>query len=200
MTNLYRIHQQSLLASHVTVILEILSSITSHAHQLNSDLILQKKVRRACSILELSEPPMLHFENDTHQDYLDVLQDLLTYSPGVSLELNIESQLITVSIKILKMYLKCTLFEGAELEEIRQPKNWILPRGAASKAEAAARSPLVVSVLKALMGLKRDSFKRCAPNIFPLLVELVRSEHSSSQVPQVLSTVFQSCMDLMMGE
>lgn len=150
--------------------------------------------------MELSEPPMLHFENDTHQDYLDVLQDLLTYSPGVSLELNIESQLITVSIKILKMYLKCTLFEGAELEEIRQPKNWILPRGAASKAEAAARSPLVVSVLKALMGLKRDSFKRCAPNIFPLLVELVRSEHSSSQVPQVLSTVFQSCMDLMMGE
>ncbi|XP_056854118.1 brefeldin A-inhibited guanine nucleotide-exchange protein 1 isoform X2 [Raphanus sativus] len=199
-TNLYRIHQQSLLASHVTVILEILSSITSHAHQLNSDLILQKKVRRACSILELSEPPMLHFENDTHQDYLDVLQDLLTYSPGVSLELNIESQLITVSIKILKMYLKCTLFEGAELEEIRQPKNWILSMGAASKAEAAARSPLVISVLKALMGLKRDSFKRCAPNIFPLLVELVRSEHSSSQVPQVLSTVFQSCMDLMMGE
>ncbi|KAF8109530.1 hypothetical protein N665_0094s0002 [Sinapis alba] len=199
-TNLYRIHQQSLLASHVTVILEILSSITSHAHQLNSDLLLQKKVRRVCSILELSEPPMLHFENDTHQDYLNVLQDLLTYSPGVSLELNIESQLITVCIKVLKMYLKCTLFEGAELEEIRQPKNWILPMGAASKEEAAARAPLVVSVLKALMGLKRDSFKRCAPIFFPLLVELVRSEHSSSQVPQVLSTVFHSCMDPMMGE
>ncbi|VVB10213.1 unnamed protein product [Arabis nemorensis] len=198
-TDLYRIHQQSLLATHVTVILEILASISSHSHQLNSDLILQKKVRRACSIIELSEPPMLHFENDAHQNYLDVLQDLLTYSPGVSLELNIESQLITVCVKILKIYLKCTSFEGAELEETRQPKNWILPMGAASKEEAAARSPLVVAVLKVLRGLKRDSFKRYAPIFFPLLVELVRSEHSSSQVPQVLSTVFQTCMDPMMG-
>ncbi|KAL0739682.1 hypothetical protein Bca4012_015892 [Brassica carinata] len=199
-TDLYRAHQQSLLASHVTVILEILSSITSHAHQLNSDLILQKKVRRACSILELSEPPMLHFENDTHQNYLDVLQDLLTYNPGVSVELSIESQLITVCVKILKMYLKCTLFEGAELEETRQPKNWILPMGGAAKEEAAARSPLVVAVLKALRSLKRDSFKRNAPTFFQLLVELVRSEHSSSQVPQVLSTVFHTCMGPMMGE
>ncbi|CAH8277863.1 unnamed protein product [Arabidopsis lyrata] len=159
-TDLCRIHQQSLLASHVTVILDILSSLSSHAHQLNSDLILQKKLRRACSILELSEPPMLHFENDTHQNYLDVLQDLLTYNPGVSLELNIESELITVCVKILKVYLKCTLFQGgAELEETRQPKNWILPMGTASKEEAAARSPLVVTVLKTLRGLERDSFK-----------------------------------------
>lgn len=199
-TDLYRVHQQSLLASHVTVILEIFSSITSHAHQLNSDLILQKKVRRACSILELSEPPMLHFENDTHQNYLDVLQDILTDNPGVSVELSIESQLITVCVKILKMYLKCTVFEGAELEETRQPKNWILPMGAAAKEEAAARSPLVVAVLKALRGLKGDSFKRYAPTFFQLLVELVRSEHINSQVPQVLSTVFHTCMGPMMGE
>ncbi|CAB80485.1 guanine nucleotide-exchange protein-like [Arabidopsis thaliana] len=199
-TDLYRIHQQSLLASHVTVILEILSSISSHAHQLNSDLILQKKVRRACSILELSEPPMLHFENDTFQNYLDILQAIVTNNPGVSLELNVESQLMTVCMQILKMYLKCTLFQGDELEETRQPKNWILPMGAASKEEAAARSPLVVAVLKALRELKRDSFKRYAPNFFPLLVELVRSEHSSSQVPQVLSTVFHTCMGAMMDE
>ncbi|CAH8273704.1 unnamed protein product [Arabidopsis lyrata] len=199
-TDLYRIHQQSLLASHVTVILEILSSISSHANQLNSDLILQKKVRRACSILELSEPPMLHFENDTHQNYLDILQAILTYNPGVSLELNIEAQLMTVCVQLLKMYLKCTLFQGEELEETRQHKNWILPMGAASKEEAAARSPLVVAVLKALRGLKRDSFKRYAPNFFPLLVELVRSEHSSSQVPQVLSTVFHTCMGAMIDE
>ncbi|CAG7873476.1 unnamed protein product [Brassica rapa] len=199
-TDLYRVHQQSLLASHVAVILEILSSITSHAHQLNSDLILQKKVRRACSILELSEPPMLHFENDTHQNYLEVLQDILTDNPGVSVELSIESQLITVCVKILKMYLKCTVFEGAELEETKQPKNWILPMGAAAKEEAAARSPLVVAVLKALRGLKGDSFKRYAPTFFQLLVELVRSEHINSQVPQVLSTVFHTCMGPMMGE
>ncbi|EOA15893.1 hypothetical protein CARUB_v10003980mg [Capsella rubella] len=199
-TDLYRINQQSLLASHVTVILEILSSISSHAHQLNSDLILQKKMRRACSVLELSEPPMLHFENDTHQNYLDILQDLLTYNPGVSMELNIECQLITVCVRLLKIYLKCTLFQGSELEETRQPKKWILPMGATSKEEAAARSPLVVAVLKALRGLKRDSFKKYAPNFFPLLVELVRSEHSSSQVPQVLSTVFHTCMGPMMGE
>lgn len=143
---------------------------------------------------------MLHFENDTHQNYLDILQDLLTYNPGVSLELKIEPQLITLCVKILKLYLKCTFFEGAELEETRQPKIWILPMGAASKEEAAARSPLVVAVLKALRGLKRDSFKRYAPNFFPLLVELVRSEHSSSQVPQVLSTVFHTCMGPMMDE
>lgn len=116
------------------------------------------------------------------------------------MELSIESQLITVCVKILKMYLKCTVFEGAELEETKQPKNWILPMGAAAKEEAAARSPLVVAVLKALRGLKGDSFKRYAPTFFQLLVELVRSEHINSQVPQVLSTVFHTCMGPMMGE
>ncbi|CAL9223843.1 unnamed protein product, partial [Arabidopsis halleri] len=126
--------------------LQIMSYVVSRtkSHITVQLQVVQKKLRRACSILELSEPPMLHFENDTHQNYLDVLQDLLTYNPGVSLELNIESELIT---------------GGAELEETRQPKNWILPMGTASKEEAAARSPLVVTVLKTLRGLKRDSFK-----------------------------------------
>ena len=72
--------------------------------------------------------------------------------------------------------------------------HWILPLGPARKDELAARTSLVASALRVLSGFERDLFKRYAPQLFPLLVELIRSEHSSGEVQIVLSSIFQSCI------
>ncbi|XP_057964106.1 brefeldin A-inhibited guanine nucleotide-exchange protein 1 isoform X2 [Malania oleifera] len=195
LTDLYKIHLQSLSAANVKILLEIFSSMASHAHHLNSETTTQMKLQRACSILELSDPPMVHFENDSYQNYLCFLEYLLKDSPSVSSEMKIESRLVTVCEKILQMYLNCSRLQAADQRVVSQAvQHWILPLGSAKKEELAARTPLVVSALRVLGGLDRDSFRRHVSHFFPLLVDLVRSEHSSAEVQHVLSNMFESCI------
>lgn len=194
-TDLYKMHLQSLSAANATVVLEIFSSITLHAQQLNSETAVQMKLKKACSILELSDPPMVHFENETYQNYLNFLQNMLACNPSVSDSLNIESQLVTICEKILQIYLNCTGSLSAQQRVLNQPSlHWILPLKSAKKEEMAARTSLVVSALQVLSGLKRESFRRYIPQVFPLLVDLVRSEHSTAEVQFVLSSIFESCI------
>lgn len=106
----------------------------------------------------------------------------------------IETELVKVCEQILVIYLKCT-GTPVEQKETNQPVlHWILPLGSAKKEELAARTSLVVSALQVLRGFERDLFKRCIQQLFPLLVDLVRSEHSSGEVQVVLSSIFQSCI------
>ena len=188
-------HVQSLSVSNTSIVIEILSSIASHAHQLNSETLLQKKLQRVCSILELTPPPMVHFENESHQNLLNFLQNLLADSLSICNEIDVEAELITVCKKILQIYLNCTGSLSSQQRPLDHPvTHWILPLGTAKKEELAARSSLVVSALRVLSGLERDSFKRYVSQFFPLLVDLVRSEHSSGEVQHVLSAMFQSCI------
>ncbi|GMI78755.1 BIG1 [Hibiscus trionum] len=188
-TDMYKTHMQILSAANINIVVEIFSSISSHALQLNSETTMQQKIQIACSILELAEPPMLDFENEAYQNYLNFLQDLVENNPCISKEMNLESLLVAVCEKILQIYLNCT----TENQSVRVT-HWILPLGFAKKEELAARSPLLVSALKALSGLERDSFGKYISDLFHLLVDLVRSEHSSGEVQRVLSIMFQSCI------
>ncbi|PON75206.1 Coatomer beta subunit [Parasponia andersonii] len=194
-TDLHRTHLQSSSVANTTIVLEILSFIASHAHQLNSEIMLQKKLQKVCSILELTPPPMLHFENESYQNYLNFLQSLVD-NPSLCKEINIEAKLVSVCEKILQIYVSCTgSLSSQQRKQVNHPvPHWILPLGSAKKEELAARSPLVVSALRVLSGLERDSFKRYVAQFFPLLVDLVRSEQSSGEVQRVLSDVFQSCI------
>lgn len=193
-TDLYKNHTQPFSEGNISIILEIFSSISTHAQKLNSDTVLLKKLQKACSILEISDPPMVHFENESYQSYLNFLQNMLANNPLLSNSSLVESELVTVCEQILHIYLKCTGTPN-ELKETNQPvRHWILPLGAARKEELAARTSLVVSALRVLCGFERDLFKRYVPQLFPLLVELVRSEHSSGEVQVVLSIIFQSCI------
>ncbi|KAK9033896.1 hypothetical protein V6N11_050077 [Hibiscus sabdariffa] len=188
-TNMTKPHMQCLSASNINIVVEIFSSISSHALQLNSETTMQQKIKIACSILELSVPPMLEFENEAYQNYLSFLKDVVENNPSISFEMDLESLLVAVCEKILQIYLKCT----SENQNGRVT-HWVLPLGFGKKEEMAARSALLVSALKALSGLGRDSFRKYISNFFNLLVDLVRSEHSSSsgEVQRVLSIVFQS--------
>ncbi|XVE49637.1 hypothetical protein DITRI_Ditri01bG0097500 [Diplodiscus trichospermus] len=194
-TDMYKTNLQLLSAANINIIVEIFSSIASHAQQLNTETSLQKKIQKVCSILELSDPPIVHFENEAYQNYLNFLQDLVKNNPSVSEEMNLESRLVAVCGKILDIYLNCTENQYVPQKSVEKPvTHWILPLGSAKREELAARTPLLVSALKALSGLERDSFKKYIANFFHLLVDLVRSEHSSGEVQRVLSNLFQSCI------
>ncbi|KAK2997358.1 hypothetical protein RJ639_026156 [Escallonia herrerae] len=140
------------------ILLETFSSIASHSHQLNSETTLQQKVRQACSILEISDPPIVHFENESYQNYLGFLHELLVNNPSLSEEMNIEAQLVSVCEEVLQIYLDCARLQS--LEPVNKPViHWILPLGLAKKEELAARTPLVLSALHAVSGLESDSFR-----------------------------------------
>ncbi|GMH16314.1 hypothetical protein Nepgr_018155 [Nepenthes gracilis] len=195
MTDLYRAQQEFLSAANIRILVDTFLSISSHANQLNSETILHRKLRKACLILELSEPPVVHFENESHQNYLDFLQDLLSHKASVALELGIESELVSLCEKILQIYLDCARVRSLKQKPTDPPVlHWVLPLGSAQKEELAARTNLLLSALRSLSSLERDSFRRYVSKFFPLLVDLVRSEHSSAQVPLVLSDMFQTCI------
>lgn len=195
-TDLYKMHQQSLAARSVKVVLEIFSAVASHAHELNCETVLQLKLQRACSTLDIPDPPIVHFENESYQNYLDFLHELLVDNQSLSEEMRIEAQLIGVCEKILQIYLDCARCEAVQQKPGSKPitVHWILPVSSARKEELGVRTPLVVSALRVLGGLGRDCFRRHLSKVFPLLVELVRCEHSSGQIQRVLSNMFQLCI------
>uniref|UniRef100_A0A1J3GVQ6 Brefeldin A-inhibited guanine nucleotide-exchange protein 4 n=1 Tax=Noccaea caerulescens TaxID=107243 RepID=A0A1J3GVQ6_NOCCA len=188
--DLYRQNKFSLSASHVDILADILSCIASHAQQLNTDTVLRRKFKRACSVQNLTEPQLLNFENESNKSYMIFLQDMVTCNPNVSKELDLESRLVTECAKVVKMYLKCT----GQPQPQTKPIHWILPMETDRVEEATARTSLLVSSLEALCSLEAESLKRHVSSFFPLLVDLVRTEHCSPQVPYVLSNVLKSCI------
>ncbi|PIN15715.1 hypothetical protein CDL12_11651 [Handroanthus impetiginosus] len=194
-TDLYKMHWQSLPVNIVSILLEIYSSVSSHSHELNSQSTLVLKLEKICSILEISDPPLVHFENESYKNYLNFLHDLLMNSPSLSKEKNVEAELVSVCKEVLETYLACSGFGRASPEAPNKPmRHCFLPLGSAKKEELAARTPLVLSVMQILGSLERDCFKRYVSQLFPLFVDLVRSEHSSLEVQRVLSNIFQSCI------
>ncbi|KAI3736492.1 hypothetical protein L6452_16034 [Arctium lappa] len=190
-TDLYNMHQHLLKASSVKIVLEIFSQTMSHAHQLSSETALHLKLQRACSILEISDPPVVHFENESYQNILNLLHHLLTSIPSLSDEMGIEARLFSICEEIIEMYLKCS-----RLEEVKPVAvvHWILPLNSEVKEELGARTSLLVSALRVLSEVDKDCFRKYASRLFPLLVELVRCEHSSREVQPVLSNLFQTCI------
>ncbi|XP_031382231.1 brefeldin A-inhibited guanine nucleotide-exchange protein 1 isoform X1 [Punica granatum] len=194
-SDLYRLHPKSLSKDNVAIVLALFSSISSHAHWLNSEKALLRKLQRACSVLELSDPPAVHFENESHQNYLNFLKTLLSDFPVLSTDMDIKCRLVELCVEVLQIYLGCmgTIVQAGPADP-RPTVCWILPLGAAVKEELAARTSLLVSALKVFTSFDRDTFRRHVSKFFPLLVDLLRSEHSSGEVQLILTNIFQSCI------
>ncbi|KAI4297867.1 hypothetical protein L6164_037728 [Bauhinia variegata] len=203
-TDIYKMHQQSLSSANIKVLLEIYSSVTLHSRQLNAGSILLKKLHKACSILELSEPPMVHFENESYRNHLSFLENLLVSGHSMHDEMEIEADFVSVCENILVIYLNCagpvsTYHDsGPGGQPVLRRQN--IPLSYGKKEEIAARTSLVITALQGLGGLKKDWPKRFISKLFPLLVDLVRSEHSSGEVQHALSNIFNSCIGPMVME
>ncbi|KAF6174168.1 hypothetical protein GIB67_033700 [Kingdonia uniflora] len=193
-SELYKTHQLFLSSANIAILLDIFLSVASHAHELCSDATLQLKLKKVCSILGVSDPPVVHFENESYLNYLNFLQILLPEnSPSLPDDMNIESKLVSVCEDIIQIYLKCAGHGSTQQQSGKRPvPHWTPRLGSTKKEELGARTSLVVIALQVLCGLQRDSFRRYVSQFFPLLVDLVRSEHSSDEVQHVLSDIFQS--------
>jgi brefeldin A-inhibited guanine nucleotide-exchange protein len=175
------------------IMLEMLSAITSHASEVSSESALLTKFHKSCSLLEVPEPAVIHFENESYQSYLKILQALLHDNPSLSRDMNTESQIMLVSEKILRTYLNCAGHEPSKDASGRDlVVHWALPLGAAKKEELSARTSVVLHVMRLLGGLERECFRRNLPLLFPLLANLIRCEHSSGEVQVALYGIFQS--------
>ena len=192
---LYEEHSKYLHAEHISILLEMMSAIATHSSEVSSESSLQMKFHKACSLLEVSEPAIVHFENESYQSYIKLLQALQHDYPSLSEEMNIESQVLDTCEQILRTYLKCTGHKPYDETSQRNPSlHCAVPLSAAKKEELAARTPLVLQVMKLLGNLERDSFSRILPCFFPLLVDLIRCEHSSGEVQHALYNIFQSAI------
>ncbi|KAL9244915.1 hypothetical protein vseg_018629 [Gypsophila vaccaria] len=193
--DLFKTHHDDLSPTNIKILLGIFSMISSHAHQLNSGTVLIQKLQRACEMLELSQPPLVHFENESFQSYLNLLNDLLVERASISDDIDLQEHIFGVCEKILKLYLDSAGTLSAQQKPADQPMAyWILPLPSAKREELTARTPLLLSGLRTLSNFKEGSVRRYISRLFPLLIDLVRSEHSSGEVPCVLSDMFQTCL------
>uniref|UniRef100_A0A803LGV1 SEC7 domain-containing protein n=1 Tax=Chenopodium quinoa TaxID=63459 RepID=A0A803LGV1_CHEQI len=194
-TDLYKTHHDGLSEANLKILLELFSMISSHANQLSSEGIILRKLQTVCNMLELTDPPVVHFENESYQSYLEFLNDLVLERPTTPKDIDLEAQLVAVCEKILVMYVECAGTHFSKQKPADEPEaHWILPLLSAKKEELAARSTLLLSALRTLTRLEKDSFRRYISRIFPLLVGLVKSEHSSREVLPILSDMFQTCI------
>ncbi|XP_040381119.1 brefeldin A-inhibited guanine nucleotide-exchange protein 1-like [Oryza brachyantha] len=196
---LYEEHRKYLSSDHISILLEMISAIATHASEVSSESSLLMKFHKACSLLEVSEPAIVHFENESYQTYLKLLQAVFRDYPSMSEEMDIESQILHVCEKILRIYLRCTQREPSDETLHRSTSiHCVVPLGAAKKEELAARTSLVLLVMQLLGNLEEDSFRRVLPWFFPLLVDLIRCEHSSGEVQHALYKIFQSSIGPML--
>ncbi|XP_047053536.1 brefeldin A-inhibited guanine nucleotide-exchange protein 1-like [Lolium rigidum] len=190
---LYEEQGKYLHAEHISILLEMISAIATHASEVSSDSLLQMKFHKACSLLEASEPAVVHFENETYQSYLKLLQSLLHGYPFLSEDMKIESRILDACEQILRTYLKCAGHgQSDEASDSDPALHRVVPLGPAKKEELAARTPLVLQVMQLLSNLEKKSFRRVLPRFFPVLVDLIRCEHSSGDVQHALYTIFRS--------
>lgn len=160
---------------------------------MSSETTVQQKLQKACSLLEVPGPPVIHFENESYENLLKFLQTVLTEDPVLSNELKIESLVVFVCQKIFKIYLNCAgQQQNNETSDAGPTVHWILPLGTAKKEELAARTSLLVSALQVLHSLRQDSFRRNLRIVFPSLVSLISCEHHSKAVQDELHDIFQS--------
>ncbi|XP_047147854.1 brefeldin A-inhibited guanine nucleotide-exchange protein 1 isoform X1 [Vigna umbellata] len=194
-TDMYKKHQKLLSAASIKVLIELYSSMALHAREVNRESILLKKLQKACSILEISGPPMVHFENESFQNHLNFLQNLHLRNHFEHDEIDLEQELVAVCENVLDIYLNCSgSVSTLHKHDTLLAPHRKLPVSSAKKEEIAARTSLVISALQGLTGLKKDSFRRYIPQFFHLLVDLVRSEHTSGEVQHALSNIFRSAV------
>ena len=177
---LYEANSSLLSSIHLTALVDILSSISHQANATIEAVSVRRNLCRACAHLDISHPPLVHFQSETSLIHLNLLSQNLSLQP----------QLIAAIMSIINIYLSCA--SARHCPAGGAIANWVVPLGTARKEELAARTPLLIAAVRAMTRLEKGAFRRYIPSLFPSLIELVRSEHSSVEIQFVLCEIFES--------
>ncbi|MBA0559939.1 hypothetical protein Golob_016873, partial [Gossypium lobatum] len=190
--NMYRTH---LSAKSIIILYEAMHDVASHAHRINNNTILRSKLQEFGPMTQLQDPPLLRLENESYQFCLTFLQNLILDRPPRYEEAEVESHLVDLCQEVLLFYIESArsgqASQASETSANGQTQ-WLIPLGSGKRRELAARAPLIVATLQAICCLGETLFEKNLPQFFPLISNLVSTEHGSTEVQVALSDMLSS--------
>ncbi|MBA0589579.1 hypothetical protein Gorai_018318, partial [Gossypium raimondii] len=187
--NMYRTH---LSAKSIIILYEAMHDVASHAHRINNNTILRSKLQEFGPMTQLQDPPLLRLENESYQFCLTFLQNLILDRPPRYEEAEVESHLVDLCQEVLLFYIESAHSGQASETSANGQTQWLIPLGSGKRRELAARAPLVVATLQAICCLGETLFEKNLPQFFPLISNLVSTEHGSTEVQVALSDMLSS--------
>ncbi|EPS60966.1 hypothetical protein M569_13835 [Genlisea aurea] len=197
---IYTMYASQLSVRNTFVLFEAVHAVAVHAHSINVDAPLRRKLLELGPMTQMQDPPLLRLENESYHACLACLQSTLhSRSPEEETQQQqqvVESSLVDLCLEVLQSYVDVASDGQTEVEveegKAAKPPRWMIPMGSGRRRELAARGPLVIAALKAVCRLGDPSFGRNLRRLFPLLWRLIDCEHGSSEVPRALSDVLSS--------
>lgn len=185
---IYNMYRTYLSSKNTLVLFDALHDVASHAHKVNSNIILRSKLQELGSMTQMQDPPLLRLENESYQICLTFLRNLILDGSHNYEEDEVEPCLIDLCQEVLRLYIE-TSSSGrvSESSPNGQKSNWRIPLGSGKRRELASRAPLVVATLQAICSLGDTSFEKNVAHFFPLLASLISCEHGSNEVQLALS-------------
>ncbi|CAI5509907.1 unnamed protein product [Closterium sp. Naga37s-1] len=200
MTEIFSMHGAALSAPHTLILLDSLHRVGTHAHAINSDRLLRSRLQALHLATQMPDPPLLRLESEALHAYLSLLQRLPREKAQLAKEVDVELRLVILCEEVLRVYVGTSQGKLALMTEDPRgadalplpPIPLAVPLGSARRRELVARAPLVVATLQAVTALKDAAFKKHLARFFPLLADLVSSEHGSPEIQVALSNMFSS--------
>ncbi|QHO08344.1 Brefeldin A-inhibited guanine nucleotide-exchange protein [Arachis hypogaea] len=182
---IYNMYRPQLSAKSILVLFDALHDVASHAHKINSNIILRSKLQEFGSMTQMQDPPLLRLENESYQICLTFLQNLLVDRPNEAAE--VETHLVRLCQEVLEFYIKVA-GSGQVSESSRgAQQHWLIPLGSGKRRELATRAPLIVAAIQAICNLGDVCFEKNLAQFFPLFSSLISCEHGSTEVQVALS-------------
>nr|XP_025695932.1 brefeldin A-inhibited guanine nucleotide-exchange protein 2 isoform X2 [Arachis hypogaea] len=182
---IYNMYRPQLSANSILVLFDALHDVASHAHKINSNIILRSKLQEFGSMTQMQDPPLLRLENESYQICLTFLQNLLVDRPNEAAE--VETHLVRLCQEVLEFYIEVA-GSGQVSESSRgAQQHWLIPLGSGKRRELATRAPLIVAAIQAICNLGDVCFEKNLAQFFPLFSSLISCEHGSTEVQVALS-------------
>ena len=136
------------------------------------------------AIPPLEDPPLLRLEVEGMQVCLSILQDTCNaeWAKGESAQWisSVEQRMFQLCREIIVSYV------------LSQQENAEGKLDSIQRRQLAARTPLLVSVLKTLQGLDENLFRKNVRDFYSLLSDMIKSEITLPEVQLALSNLFGS--------
>ncbi|KAI3787367.1 hypothetical protein L1987_41795 [Smallanthus sonchifolius] len=191
-TDIYNMYRHHLSAKNTMVLFDAVHTVASHAHKINIDTTLRSKLQDLQPMTQMQDPPLLRLENESYQVCLTLVQNLAIDKPPFYEESKVESSLVSLCQEVLKFYIELALPANMNESSPGVHPCWLIPMGSGKRGELAARAPVIVVTLQAICSLGDCSFEKHLASYFPLLSNLIRCEHGSSDVQVALSEMLSS--------